>query len=53
VSLASASLDFTRKGFGVQHLRHKSSLTESTDCEHVEVFRFKEAVIDNFSPIND
>ena len=49
----SASVDFTRKGFGVQHLKHKHELKESTDCEHVEEFRFKEAVIDNFSPINE
>ena len=53
LSLASASVDFSRKGYGVQHLKHKSNLQESTDCENVEVFRFKDAVIDNFSPINE
>lgn len=54
VGSVAASVDFTRKGFGVQHLKHKlHQIKESTDCEHVEEFRFKQAVIDNFSPINE
>jgi hypothetical protein len=53
LSLGSASMDFSRKGLGVQRQKHSLQLQEPTDCEHVEEFRFKEAVIDNFSPIND
>lgn len=53
---ASASVEVTRKGFGLQRLKQQHQqhgLQKSTDCEHVEEFRFKEAVIDNFSPINE
>lgn len=56
LSLGSASVDFSRKGMGVQHLKHAEQqlkLKQPTDCENVEEFRFKGAVIDNFAPINE
>jgi hypothetical protein len=53
-SFASASVDFYLRGYGLQRLKGgKHALREPTTCENVEVFWYKDAVIDNFSPINN
>jgi hypothetical protein len=52
LSLSDAHVEFTPKGFGVQRLKGLK-LKEPTSCENVEVFYYKEAVIDNFAPINN
>jgi hypothetical protein len=53
-SFASASVDFSLRGYGLQRLKGgKHALREPTTCENVEVFWYKDAVIDNFSPINN
>lgn len=50
--VASDLTDRKPIGFGVQRLQNKAHRLQSeTTCENVEVFRFKEAVVDNFAPI--
>jgi hypothetical protein len=49
---ATASVDYSLFGFGANRLKLRSSqVGESTSCTNVEVFRYTEAVIDNFAPI--
>ena len=68
-SASSASLDARRVGLGLSRLQHTGSGSgsglvvgggglggsagEATECEHVQEFRFTQAVLDNFSPINE
>jgi serine protease 16 len=50
--VSGSSMDRKSIGFGVQRLRQQThDLQAPTTCEGVEEFRFTDAVIDNFAPI--
>lgn len=57
LAVASAAADTSDRkgiGFGVERLKNKSNrLQAATTCENVEEFRFTDAVIDNFAPIQN
>lgn len=52
VSQAVANVDYSLIGFGANRLiKNDKNLKEETSCANVEVFRYTEAIIDNFAPI--
>jgi hypothetical protein len=53
ITASAASFDERLFGFGVQRLQgRKNELQATASCDGIKELRFKEAVIDNFVPVN-